>query len=219
MKELTCLPNTSELEVRIGSQMALSQLFAAGGENLEQTLTLLTQAYSRWISEMKSAGTDLTLAQLTEAVELEKNDELAYEFNRLFVGPASPSAPPYESVYRTEDRLVMQETTLAVREWYRAEKLSTTSISNEPDDFIATELEFAAYLLSCALGFYQRNQRSLGLEYLQKYNTFYQEHLGLWLPGFVQEFSSSTTSQLFKIVGKILIQTVTSIHQGEGGLS
>lgn len=219
MKELMCSPDTGELEARIASQIALSQLFAAGGENLEQTLTLLIKAYSRLVSEIKGVSTDLILDQSAEAFKSERNDELAYEFNRLFVGPTSPSAPPYESVYRTEDRLVMQETTLAVRRWYKAEKLNTSKISNEPDDFIATELEFTAYLLSCALEFYQQNQLALAFEYLQKYNAFFREHLGLWLPSFVHEFSSSTTSQLFKLVGEILIRTVTPIHQGEGGLS
>lgn len=219
MKELMSSPDIGELEVRIAIQIALSQIFAAGGENLDQTLTSLRQAYTRWVGQMRGESTDLILDQLTEALESEEKNERGYEFNRLFIGPESPPAPPYESVYRTDERLVMQQSTLDVRKWYQAEKLNSSSPSNEPDDFIATELEFAAYLLSCALELYQQNQGAQALDYIQKYNAFWRGHLGLWLPGFVYAVSSSTTSEVFKVLGEILILTVTPIHQGEGGLS
>lgn len=219
MKELMSSRDIGELEVRIATQIALSQIFVAGGENLDQTLTSLRQAYTRWVGQMRAESTDLILGQLTEALESEKKEEQIYEFNRLFIGPESPPAPPYESVYRTDERLVMQQSTLNVRKWYQAENLSSSSPSNEPDDFIATELEFTAYLLSRALELYQQNQGAQALDYIQKYNAFWREHLGLWLPGFVYAVSSSATSEVFKVLGEILIQTVTPIHQGEGGLS
>jgi len=219
VKELMYTPDTGELEARIATQLALSRMFATGGENLKQTLTSLTQAYLLWVGEMRETGSDLLLNQLSESIDSEMKDELTYEFNRLFVGPASPSVPPYESVYRSEDGLVMQESTLDVRKWYREEKLSLSSPSNEPDDFISTELEFAAYLLACALELYQKDHVAEALEYLQKYNTFWDEHLGLWLPAFVQKLSFFSRAQVFKVIGEILIQTVTPIRQGEGGLS
>lgn len=223
MKELMNSPDIGELEVRIATQIALSQIFAAGGENLDQTLTSLKQAYTRWVAQRRGVSTDLILDhllnQLGEALESKEKNEWVYEFNRLFVGPASPPAPPYESVYRSEERLVMQESTLEVRKWYQAEELSSSNPRNEPDDFIATELEYAAYLLSCGLELYQQNQGAQALDYIQKYNAFWRGHLGLWLPEFVHVLSSSTPSQVFKILGEIIIRTVTPIHQGEGGLS
>lgn len=42
-------------------------------------------------------------------------EKLALEHTRLFIGPYRLPAPPYESVYRTDERLVMQQPTIEVR--------------------------------------------------------------------------------------------------------
>jgi Nitrate reductase delta subunit len=68
----------------------------------------------------------------------ENIDCLEFEYNRLFVGPALLIAPPYESVYRTEDHLVMGETTLDVRRAYREANLRVRETFKEPEDHIAT---------------------------------------------------------------------------------
>lgn len=217
MQEVASMPEPEELEARIAMLSALSRLFAAGGENLDQSLFLLEQSYSRWASVVEF-GAELNLETFNKDVRTEWKTELTYEFNRLFVGPGSPAAPPYESVYLTNDRLVMQETTLDVRNWYRAENLRTANQSKEPDDFIATELEFAAYLLSRASELYQQNERVQALDYHRKYNAFWREHLGLWLPEFVRALFTHAESTVFKDIGELLVLTVTPISQG-GGLS
>lgn len=224
MEGLICLPELGEdtgvLEARVTTYLALSQIFAKGGEKLEQTLAGLVDAYSEEVDAIKDEKADLSFKRLLKELESAEADELAYEFNRLFVGPMSPEAPPYESVYSTDDRLVMQDVTLEVRRWYSKENLCTSNpVSFEPDDFIATELEFAAYLLARAHECYQQNYTARATEYLDLYNAFWQEHLGIWLPGFVQAISSSSSARVFKVIGEILLQAVIPIQQGKGGLS
>lgn len=46
--------------------------------------------------------------------------ELEYEFNRLFIGPAPPPAPPYASVYLEKESRLMGETTMAIARFYDA---------------------------------------------------------------------------------------------------
>jgi TorA maturation chaperone TorD len=114
----------------------------------------------------------------------------------------------------------MQDTTLEVRRWYSKENLCTSNpVSLEPDDFIATELEFAAYLLARAHEYYQQNCTAQATEYINLYNDFWQGHLGIWLPWFVKAISSSSSTHIFKVLGEILLQAVIPIQQGKGGLS
>lgn len=234
MQGLKCLPEVSEqviveLRARIGILSALSRIFSAGGENLSQTLPGLIQAYSNWLDAegdpIKTKGEKLLkhkaifeitkgrlLEQLKRAYECGDKSKWVFEFNRLFVGPKTPTTPPYESVYRYGERLVMQDSTLEVRRWYRAEGLVLAGPSNEPDDFIATELEFVAYMLANALAYFQQNKTPQALAYLENYNAFYQDHLAIWLPRFVQSISTFTKEQIFIIVGELILRSVIPLE-------
>ncbi len=46
-------------------------------------------------------------------------DELRDDYTRLFLGPATVLAPPWESVYFNDERMVFQEQTMQVRGWYQ----------------------------------------------------------------------------------------------------
>ncbi|AGA68028.1 putative component of anaerobic dehydrogenase [Desulfitobacterium dichloroeliminans LMG P-21439] len=217
MIELKSSPeNTAQplgLAVQIEMLNALSRVFSAGGENLDQTLARLTQAYGSWLEARLGdlPGDQELLYQLKEGQEREGEKRLVYEFNRLFVGPQSPPAPPYESVYRYGERQVMQKSTLDVRQWYRSEGLSLAGRSNEPDDYIATELEFAAYLLSNAIEQYRKDQPQKAKVYKDRYNAFCHEHLAVWLPSFVQTLSASTREQFYITLGKIIQRVVKPV--------
>jgi len=67
------------------------------------------------------------------------------DYDRLFVGPEHLPAPPWESVYRSEERLVFNRPTLKVRARYRKEGLAVEN-PGTPDDHIGLELLFMALL-------------------------------------------------------------------------
>ncbi len=81
------------------------------------------------------------------ALELQK---LEYEFNRLFVGPNAPFAPPYASVYLENEPRLMGACTLEVRRLYQALGLATPE--SLPDDFLPFELEAWIILADLAEG-------------------------------------------------------------------
>ncbi len=72
--------------------------------------------------------------------------DLKADYTRLFVGAGKVLAPPWESVYFNEDRMIFQEQTLDVRNWYLRFGLELENIHKEPDDHIGLELTFIAYL-------------------------------------------------------------------------
>ena len=66
---------------------------------------------------------------------------------RLFVGLGTPLAPPWESTWASDARLLFQRETLDVRYWYRSAGLQPAQLHREPDDHIGLELEFIGLLL------------------------------------------------------------------------
>ncbi|HBV87725.1 molecular chaperone [Desulfosporosinus sp.] len=191
--------------------LALSHLFAQGGENLSQTLSPLVKSCSA-IAEHYNTSRLLQANQIL-AQYSETNDGeylvMCYEFNRLFVGPNAPVAPPYESVYLSSDHLVMGEQTLAVRKFYQRENLQTIGQRHEPDDFISTELEFVAYLLSRIIETQAAKNSAKIQLYKTLYQEFWQQHLGLWLKTFAHTVSQSAKHPLFSALSEILVALST----------
>ena len=64
---------------------------------------------------------------------------LEYEFNRLFVGPAPPAAPPWASVYLEKESRLMGEAAVEMRRLCRALGLAPTD--GIPEDWLPIELE------------------------------------------------------------------------------
>lgn len=103
----------------------------------------------------------------------------------LFIGLDRVLAPVWESVYFNESRLVFQEQTLQVREWYARFGLQIEKLNREPDDHIGLELSFMAHLASRALQVIGEGETSPD-EILQAQRTFLSEHLLRWGPSWAK---------------------------------
>lgn len=86
------------------------------------------------------------LMRIASANDEDKLD-FEYEFNRLFVGPDRPSAPPYETVYVAKEDTLMRDTTLELRDAYLKSGLQVDMKNIEPDDHLAFELAYVSHLL------------------------------------------------------------------------
>lgn len=108
--------------------------------------------------------------------------DLKMDYTRLFIGLDFIHTAPWESVYFNRERLVFQEQTIQVREWYSRFGLQSEKINKEPDDHIGLEMLFIAHLASLALQAIENdNQKSLD-EILQAQRDFLSEHLLRWGP-------------------------------------
>jgi TorA maturation chaperone TorD len=103
-----------------------------------------------------------------------------YEFNRLFVGPASVPAPPYASAYCESDRVLMGKAALEARELYHRLGLAVPREGVIPDDHLAYELE-AMIVLKSALG----ADTPSAPDAVARHAWFVREHLARWLPHFI----------------------------------
>jgi TorA maturation chaperone TorD len=124
--------------------------------------------------------------------------DLLLEFTRLFIGP-SP-IPLYESVYRSESGLVMQEETLAVRKKYMEAGLVVHPDRSFPDDHIGAELEFVFYICQRAAEAKGAEQQEALLRMQQK---FFQEHLIQWVTPLCDRLFEEAGSPYFKGVARM----------------
>lgn len=111
-------------------------------------------------------------------------DAVEFAFNRLFVGPKEPIAPPFASVYLERDELVMGKTTLDARDLYTSLGLISPWQGQFPDDHISLELD-------ACLHFRQLYSDLQGNDIAQLYQRFLEEHLLLWVPEFVVRIASA----------------------------
>jgi TorA maturation chaperone TorD len=68
------------------------------------------------------------------------------DYMRLFILGDKFTAPPYQSIYLSIDKLMFQPSTLKVREWYKKYDLMAERQYSEPDDHVGLMLRFAGYL-------------------------------------------------------------------------
>lgn len=115
-------------------------------------------------------------------LSLEHQDwrEVEYDFNRLFVGPAPPAAPPYASLYLENEPRLMAESTLRVRHFYQMLGCISPWQDALPDDHLSLELDVCIMLRESLLNVCDHKLSEL-------YAYFMAEHLVLWVPAFIEK--------------------------------
>ncbi len=137
-----------------------------------------------------------SLINLFKAEDLET---LQGEYTRLFItGYPKTPCPPYESV-ELEGR-IMGKAAEAVEKNYKEWGMSV-----EPGilDHISTELEFCAFLLSASM-----LEEETALEATKAYNAFKENHLVVWLPGFLSKLENSTNFVVYRQLAHLVRQLV-----------
>ena len=138
------------------------------------------RALERWLS----AGTEDAL------------DALAVDFARVFLGAGSAegcAAFPYESVYTSPKRLVMQDAWERVKSLYAAHGVRIDTDSSElMEDHIAYELAYMALL--CREGAERAEQRA-----------FLEEHLLTWVPDFCADLQRCAGTGFYRCVAQLTL--------------
>jgi TorA maturation chaperone TorD len=112
--------------------------------------------------------------------------ELEADHTRLFIGLDTLPSAPWESVYFNPERMVFQEQTLQVREWYARYGLQAERFNREPDDHIGLELSFVSHLASLALQALEAGDQPTFKSALQAQRDFLSQHLLRWGPAWAR---------------------------------
>ena len=138
--------------------------------------------------------------------------DLASDYAGLFLNVGRRPVFPFESVYTSPERLIMQRARDEVLAEYRKEGLDRIGEFHEPEDHIAIELEFMEYLCQEAAEAVEAGDKTLALEYLNKQESFLQKHLLVWVPQFCQDVQQVANTGFYKGIAQI-----TDEHLGQEG--
>lgn len=130
--------------------------------------------------------------------------DLLWEYTRLFIGPYRLPSPPWESVYTSPKRLLMQEAYDAVRDLYREAGLTIPDIHVHADH-IGSELNFLAVL-------YERMESGTGGEgkAAEMAERFLSEHLRKWVPSFSRDLEAAAEKDLYRELARATRAIVAS---------
>lgn len=176
-----------------------------GREPDEELLNILTEEHTgeafTLLSEEEKDIMDRTAAFLKEVREEKQNpaflEEAKDEYTRLFIGPVSLVAPPWESVYGQKDAMLFQESTLEVRNTYRQYGLIPEGYPHVADDSLALELHFMALLAQRGLdAFYAGKNDDLTAD-LTGSSDFLKKHLLVWVPKFLERMKGAKSNILY----------------------
>ena len=141
---------------------------------------------------------------LRKSFEENLADELRWEFNSLFVGPAKPKALPYESTY-FDYKNMFGKKTFEVREFYKNVGLQIESkqFDRFPDDYIGFELQYLYYMSFLALKNIESQEKLL--EILKEKNDFIIYHPSKWFDKFALACKEGTKMEFYKAFADFLL--------------
>lgn len=111
--------------------------------------------------------------------------ELAVDYARTYIGTGTDgysASYPYESVYTSEQRLVMQEARDEVLAVYRASGLNKSEQWKDEEDHIALELQFEQILCERAARALREGDEDAAYQLFRTQRGFLRHHLLNWVP-------------------------------------
>ena len=151
--------------------------------------------------ELLSGNNHALLSDLRKAlldIDMESDDareNLLWEYTRLFIGPYRLPCPPWESVYTSPKRLMMQDAADQVLALYREAGLAI-NVTDVMPDHVGAELNFLAILLKKILSQTEKDF------YFGITERFLDEHLLRWLPSFTKDLEGSAETPLYRALAR-----------------
>lgn len=125
---------------------------------------------------------------------------LRQEYERLFFAPGRVLVNLYESAY-SGSGLLMQDTTVNVRQHYLRAGLVVKSLYSIPDDHIATELEFMHFLSKRILELVRQDSAQENIHEIMVWRSdFFSEHLKLWTPALAETIKTNSMDPFFQLM-------------------
>jgi TorA maturation chaperone TorD len=195
-----------------------------GNETIKPILyTVLAEAYKYELNEQRLGGLLELLEQiqadepelqaivnnLKESLQVVTIDRengllsLGIEYMNIFRGAGSNPVFLYEAVHRSEDGLMYEEPYFEVKAAYEKLGFEIEADWIEPDDHLAVECQFLAYL-----GEQVEQERTFGdgekLTFLcQQREGFLRDHFLTWVPEFSEQLLQNTSHNFYEQVARL----------------
>lgn len=130
------------------------------------------------------------MAKYVKRANADTKTESKCDYARIFLGAGSVSkmpVSPYESVYTSPDRLLMQDSRDELCKLYRAESLAINDSYNMPEDHIAFEFQLMAHLLDKEAEALSADNEDKSLQTGKATSGFMEQHIANWVTRFCKE--------------------------------
>jgi TorA maturation chaperone TorD len=124
-------------------------------------------------------------------------EDLLWEYTRLFIGPYKLPCPPWESVYTSPKKLMMQNAAEEVREIYNEGGL-TMNAANIMPDHIGAELNFLSVLFHGIN--YETEKKDY---YISITEQFLTEHIMKWVPDFTRDMEDAADISFYRVLARV----------------
>lgn len=141
------------------------------------------------------------LERMQAALGALSEEDVLWEYRRLFVGPARKAAPPWGSVYLDKDQVIFGMSTLDLRQWMREMGIAKAAEDGDPEDHIGRMLLLMSWLS-------ENKPEALP--------AFLQDHLLTWAPHFLQLVSRETESDFFAALAQLCEVSLEGLHEELG---
>ena len=123
-------------------------------------------------------------------------EDLLWDYTRLFVGPYKLPCPPWESVYTSQKKLMMQDAADEVKKAYAEFGLILDDPAVMPDH-VGAELNFLALVYERADGEAERPSDGTRIG-----EAFLNDHLMKWVPRFTEDMEMAAEAMLYKTLAR-----------------
>lgn len=141
-------------------------------------------------------------ALMVDGLAKGRDDDLVWEYRRLFIGPAPKPAPPWGSVYTDRECVVFGATTLELRRWMREHGIARQTDDKTPEDHMGLMLVLMAWIA--------RNQPEDLAEFLRL-------HLLTWSTHFLDQLAEAARQPFYEGLARLTKASLEGI-QAELGL-
>ena len=137
--------------------------------------------------------------------------DLARDYAKAFCGAGSTkrnSAYPFESVYTSENGMLMQEARDEAMAWYRRFGLAKSETWHDCEDHVALEFEFMGYLIGRTIEAEEQGDAARVQELLAAQCDFATEHLANWVPHFAWDVDHKASTDFYRGLARFASQYV-----------
>ena len=127
--------------------------------------------------------------------------ELAVDYTRTFIGHGNDgysAAYPFESVYTSERRLLMQEARDEVLAIFRSQGLDKSESWPESEDHVGLELEFMQVMADRAADALESGDEDEAVELFVVQRNFLEDHLYAWTPMLTADMRKIAETELYQ---------------------
>lgn len=145
-----------------------------------------------------------------EAAEADKEQlriDLAADYNRLFLGMSANPVSPYESVYTSEERMMMQEAQTEVLHVFNSLRLKKPADFNLPEDHISLELELVAILSERMIEALETGDSETAHELMTTTRIFEDKHFA-WVNEFCEATKKQASTAFYRGLADMTIETI-----------